>query len=238
MAKTGNMLLGLRELQNLPPTFFIGLGGSGSRVIDKLAWRLRREPSWERFRELIHFIAVDTDQSDLDRISERCETSNISLINKRRRIQLLRGELEHQENQRATSWIHPWYEFRDTSGKGAGQIRLESRFSLFCQVADGSPGNVRNLLHQRLTAALAAHNPTRDRNRPVRFFIYGSLAGGTGSGTFMTTAYMARQLCWELGSPSQVFGTFFLPSVLKRRAMGVMRHRSDETQEAMRHWKR
>ncbi len=217
MSERGNMLLGLRELQNLPPTFFIGLGGSGSRVVDTLARRLRREPSWERFRGLIHFVAIDTDQSDLDRISERCETSNISLTNKRRRIQLLRGELEHEENERAVSWIHPWYEFRDTSGKGAGQIRLESRFSLHCQIADGRPGNVRGVLHQRLSSALAAHNPSRDRTRPVRFYFYGSLAGGTGSGTFITLAYLVRQLAAELGSPSQVYGTYFLPSVFREK---------------------
>ena len=86
------MLLGTHKLR---PTFFIGLGGSGGRVVDVLARRLANDPNFDRFADLVHFIAVDTDQNDLGRLHREVHKSNISIANKPRRIALHRGEAAH-----------------------------------------------------------------------------------------------------------------------------------------------
>ena len=210
------LLLHFDDLKGVPPTFFIGIGGSGGRVVDVLAQRLRSEPTWSRFSELIHFVCVDTDRNDLARIARRVEPSHIGMEHKQRRIQLLRGELDHDEDARTTSWIHPWYQFRSGAGSaGAGQIRLESRFSLFSQIADGLPNNIRDIISRRLRASLNPLNANVARGANVRFFLYGSLAGGTGSGANLTMAYLVRKLAEDAGATAEVYGTFFLPSVFR-----------------------
>ena len=211
------MALGFDDLKGVPPTFFLGMGGSGGRVVDVLARRLMAEPTWDKYKKLLHFINVDTDANDLARLARRSETSNISISDKRRRIDLLRGKLDHAPNERVTSWVHPWYGFRDVAGKGAGQIRLESRFSMHCQIADGLPGNIRDIITRRLREAMDPLNPNAAKGSTVRFFIYGSLAGGTGSGASLLTAYLVRKLAEDQGCPCEVFGMFFLPSVFRDR---------------------
>jgi len=211
------VVLGFDDLKGIPPTFFLGMGGSGGRVVDVLARRLKSEPTWHKFSKLIHFVCIDTDANDLARLARRVETSNISISDKKRRIELLRGNLDHEANDRVSSWVHPWYGFRDVAGKGAGQIRLESRFSLHCQIADALPGNVRDLLTRKLRDSMDALNINVQKGANVRFFIYGSLAGGTGSGASLITAYLARKLAEDAGASAEVFGMFFLPSVFRDR---------------------
>lgn len=211
------VMLGFDDLKGVPPTFFLGMGGSGGRVVDVLAKRLKSEPTWAKFSKLIHFICIDTDANDLSRLARRVETSNISISDKKRRIELLRGHLDHEANERVSSWVHPWYGFRDVAGKGAGQIRLESRFSMHCQIADALPGNVRDLIVRKLRDSMDALNINAQKGASVRFFIYGSLAGGTGSGASLITAYLVRKLAEDAGISAEVFGMFFLPSVFRDR---------------------
>ena len=61
------MLLGPHKLR---PTFFIGLGGSGGRVVDVLARRLATDPGFSRFADLVPFYAADRGTSALLIIGE------------------------------------------------------------------------------------------------------------------------------------------------------------------------
>jgi len=209
------MLLGTDPATKLPPTFFIGLGGSGGRVVDVLARRLAAEPSFARFEDLVHFIVLDTDQNDLTRLHGRILKSNIATAHKPRRIALHRGEAAGtSEDRRVTSWVHPWYRFREHSNAGAGQIRLEARYSLHCQLAEQAPQNVEQLMRKCLGRALRAQLPNRGSER-VRVHVFASTAGGTGSGASLVMAYLARKLAAELGAECEVFGHFFLPSLFR-----------------------
>ena len=65
----------LREAR-IAPAFFIGLGGAGGAIVDELARKVKQEESFERYRDLIHFFALDTDASEeqlatLLRLTER-----------------------------------------------------------------------------------------------------------------------------------------------------------------------
>lgn len=213
------MLLGNDDLATMPPTVFIGLGGSGAKVVRVLAGRLREESRWADFSKLIHFLCVDTDKKDLANVSRVSRVSNISLDDdKRERIKLLRGQKDHAENKRVSGWVHDWYGFRQTGGKGAGQVRLESRFSMHCQIMDGANNNVRKVLEEILSTALNVKNPNRERSSAVRFFIYGSIAGGTGSGATLLIAYLAREIAKQYGiAHPEVYATLFLPSVFREQ---------------------
>ncbi|MCC6622012.1 MAG: hypothetical protein IT385_12190 [Deltaproteobacteria bacterium] len=209
------MLLGTDPGTKLPPTFFIGLGGSGGRVVDVLARRLAAESSFARFEDLVHFVVVDTDQNDLARLHGRILKSNIATAHKPRRIALHRGEAAGTaEDRRVTSWVHPWYRFREHSNAGAGQIRLEARYSLHCQLAEQPPQNVEQLVRKGLARALRAQLPNRGSER-VRVHLFASTAGGTGSGASLVMAALVRRLAHEAGAEVEVFGHFFLPSLFR-----------------------
>ncbi len=212
------MLLGTHDMR---PTFFIGLGGSGGRVVDVLASRLQVEPKWPQYEGLIHFVCVDTDENDLKRLKARMAVSSISIREKPRRIALLRGEGGDVENRRVTSWVHPWYGFREVSSAGAGQIRLESRFSLHCQLAEATQNSLRQIISRQLRRALRPQEAHRGQGA-VRFFIYGSIAGGTGSGASLSCAYLLRSIAQSHGAPAEVYGCFFLPSLFRSKVQGPL----------------
>lgn len=208
------MLLGTHKLR---PTFFIGLGGSGGRVVDVLARRLAGDPNFDRFADLVHFVAVDTDQNDLSRLHREVHKSNISISNKPRRIALHRGEAAGlAEDRRITSWVHPTYRFREHSNAGAGQIRLEARYSLHCQILEQQPQNLMEILRKQFQRSLRAGAPNRGSER-IRVHLWASTAGGTGSGASLVVANLVRKLAAELGAEAEVFGNFFLPSLFRDR---------------------
>ena len=53
----------LRE-NRIAPAFFIGLGGCGGAIGDELARKVKQEESFERYQDLIHFFALDTEGFD------------------------------------------------------------------------------------------------------------------------------------------------------------------------------
>src|SRR4051794_32231499 len=58
----------LRE-SKIAPAFFIGLGGCGGAIVDELARKVKQEDSYDRYRDLLHFFAFDTDADDLARLA-------------------------------------------------------------------------------------------------------------------------------------------------------------------------
>ena len=52
----------------IAPCFFSGLGGAGGAIVDELSRKLKKYDSFERYQDLLHFIAFDTDADDLGRL--------------------------------------------------------------------------------------------------------------------------------------------------------------------------
>ncbi|HFB98129.1 MAG TPA: hypothetical protein ENJ62_03220, partial [Bryobacterales bacterium] len=100
-----------------------------------------------------------------------------------------------------TQWIPPQevYSFRSTQGSGAGQIRMESRLRLYYNL-ENDRARIRQKVRHILQTSTARENPWRDNeDRVVRVLIYGSVAGGTGSGSFLPVAYLLRQMIVDAG---------------------------------------
>ena len=52
------------------PTMFLGMGGTGSRIVDRIASRAARLPNWEsQLRPLTHFVSVDTNELDQHKLA-------------------------------------------------------------------------------------------------------------------------------------------------------------------------
>lgn len=193
------------------PTLFVGLGGSGGRAIGRIARHLRARADYGvRYEGLVRFLAIDTNEADLARLRKGPgaihSTVAISDFDKVEYSSLRRGEAFADADPYFTQWVHPWYRFREESGAGAGQIRIESRLSFNRAVEVGS-------LAARLTEILDGlrHHAQgmRRHDAPVQVFVYFSVAGGTGSGAFIPFAYLLRDALGD--KRSRLFGFAILP---------------------------
>lgn len=197
------------------PALFVGLGGHGGKVVNLLAQKLKRHPHWSRIEAMTHFVTIDTNKDDLDKLEHipvECRFL-ASAFDRPAYIRRKRGKAEIDEDRIVTQWTGHSYEFRDTQGAGAGQIRMESRLGLYYNLEEDRAG-IRRKIDQLLQQATRIGNPWRDNDdRVVRVVIYASVAGGTGSGAFLPMAYLLRQMAKDQGwgRPS-VVGVLTLPT--------------------------
>lgn len=181
------------------PTLFVGLGGSGGRAVGRIAKRLRASDDFDlQYRNLVRFIAIDTNDADLARLRKGTdaygkvdETVLISDFDKVAYSDLRRGKSFADADDYFTQWVHDWYNFREESGAGAGQIRIESRLSMFRAIE--SADMIRKL--QATVHDLRSHaHGMRHQSASIQVFVYFSVAGGTGSGGYLPFAYMMRDI--------------------------------------------
>ncbi len=214
----------LVSFNHVSPTIFIGLGGSGSEVVNRIASKLKARWNWNTLENLIHFFAIDTNTHDLARQDHipRDNRILISDFDKRAYVDAKRGKGHQDADPFVTQWVHDWYEFRGTRGAGAGQIRVESRLSLHYQL-EQDRGKIVQRLVSAMNTARDHDNPYRKSNPPeFNVFIYGSVAGGTGSGSFIPMAYLAREIITSQGWIPKVFGTLILPSLFVNDVPGAL----------------
>ncbi|MFO0734765.1 MAG: tubulin-like doman-containing protein [Labilithrix sp.] len=202
------------------PTLFVGLGGHGGKIVNLLGKKLRRHPHWSRIESMTHFVAIDTNKDDLDKLAHvpvECRFL-ASAFDRQAYVRRKRGKAEIDEDRLVTQWTGTDYQFRDTQGAGAGQIRMESRLGLYYNLEDDRAG-IRRKIDQLLQSSTRIGNPWRDNDdRVIRIVIYASVAGGTGSGGFLPMAYLLRQMASDQGwgRPS-VVGVFTLPTAFLER---------------------
>ncbi len=195
----------------IAPHLFIGLGGCGSQIVNEIARKLKRKKEeYERYRNLVHFFAFDTDMGELKLSDSVDHWVPISRFDKREYVEHAFGLRGAPEDELFTSWWPEYYMPRATSGAGAGQIRIESRLSVYRTL---------KAMPQYLTAftncirrAYDVSERWRDTHKQPMIHVYASLAGGTGSGSFLTVAYLARALVQRHENPI-VVGTLVLPAV-------------------------
>ena len=207
----------LRETK-IAPVFFIGLGGCGGAIVDELARKVKQEESFNRYRDLIQFFALDTDVDDLARLHwiDTAHKFTLSNFDKPEYVELKRGNLHAKEDELFTQWWPKWYRPRSTKGKGAGQIRIESRLAFYYQL-ENDRGKIVETVEKAIRNAYDVHNSYR-ANKAAKIYLIASLAGGTGSGGFATMALTIRRL---LGGQRghQLIGTFVMPNVFKTKGL-------------------
>ncbi|MGB3758208.1 MAG: tubulin-like doman-containing protein [Rivularia sp. (in: cyanobacteria)] len=202
------------------PTVVIGLGGTGYEVVLKL--KKRFIDVYGSVPEIIQFLSIDTTENIQERekspdgnkvILEPNELYAISVANP--------GNMIGGRNEHIDEW---WPKQIPAHGiiNGAGQIRARGRLALFAKVGDINSliGQAINKVRGIRTSKQAFSDNFQVSNRDgVEIFIVGSLAGGTGSGTFLDTAFLARQY---LNSFSNITGVFVLPRVFSNLAQTHM----------------
>ncbi len=200
------------------PILFVGLGGAGGRVVGRLAKRVRNQENARKYADLTKLVVIDTDASATKVLRQGKEgfgpvdeTFVISDFDKQQYAALARGEQFAIEDPYFTQWVYPDYVFRGGDTAGAGQIRIESRLGLYHAQRTGD-------LHAKMQKLL---NDLREHTRtgaavdaPVQAHVVFSIAGGTGSGTFLSFAYFLQRLAQGV-VPLQIFGYAIQPHVFE-----------------------
>ncbi|KIQ53824.1 tubulin-like doman-containing protein, partial [Meiothermus taiwanensis] len=184
------------ETKRLKRTVLIGLGGTG-----KWALLYAKKKFLEAFGEeppLVKYLLIDTTAANNDHLltsdgkKARLQASEILHIEARGASLLPKVHDEIRE------WFPPKADLKANILAGAGQIRALGRLALFAN-ASLVYENLRDLL--ALARDYKDERPSRGRNyiyEPytphLTVVVVGSLAGGTGSGTFLDVAFLLRQL--------------------------------------------
>nr|VFK58104.1 MAG: Tubulin like [Candidatus Kentron sp. UNK]VFK68249.1 MAG: Tubulin like [Candidatus Kentron sp. UNK] len=194
---------------SIVPTLFIGLGGVGSRIVDRIADRARHLPNWDsQMRPLTAFLSIDTDDQDQHRLKNipNGNRINIAGFDKAKVIEGYRRSRDIQ----ALQWLDPAYQPRGGFKQGAGQIRVESRLAYFYYSS-----NIRQRLND-IVDNLLQPGVTWRQSDPPKFnvYLYCTLAGGTGSGSFLSVAYLLNRVIRDHHWQPRVMSNLLLSTLL------------------------
>jgi Tubulin like len=196
------------------PTVVIGLGGTGHGAILKL--KRRFIDAYGSVPPIIRFLSIDTTENvDHSELADDGRAVTLDPGNERHVIsvanpgQYVNGTFDH---------IEAWWPQNipiQAINAGAGQVRARGRLALFARsreifaAVNKAIDDVRQIKNQKL--AYRDEFRVSDRGG-VEVYIVSSLAGGTGSGTFLDMAFITRSF---LDSLSNVTGVLVLPRVFK-----------------------
>lgn len=216
------------ERDSLVPTFFVGLGGAGGAMVDRILHKLTTRWDQGKFRGLYHGFALDTDVAALERLAHipKQQRMLLSDFSKSWYVAGKRGESYVPADAHVAQWAHDWYRFRTEVGAGAGQIRLESRLCLHYQLERGE--GIISRFQRALDEALLHDNPYRRRAlAQVNVFVFGSVAGGTGSGALLPITYLLKHLASQRNQQAKTYGCVILPGAFADEVPGCQREDID-----------
>lgn len=198
------------------PTIIIGLGGTGIDAMLHAKYVIQRKmtiPEGEKRPRRLAFIAVDTDENAFKekRIGDvRVDPSERVLIDENRLATFMKdhGLIPH-------GYLRDWLckgINADAITFGAGGIRQCGRF-MFINKAT-------NFINRLTQAAAETWGGGMENGAPFQHdtkynvYIFTGVSGGTGSGTFLDTAFLVRELFKNhIHRDVQIRGFIFMPDV-------------------------
>ncbi len=228
------------------PVFFLGLGGTGKEVLLRLRLRL-----YERFRTydvpFCRFLWADTDLRATGARGEDLSSALASVaFEEHEKFSLLQGSVGRDLNDiftNPTQWphIHEWLypevqrygsEIRD----GAGGVRAVGRLTFFAKYAALREALERKLSElSRMETIGETQRFFREHGLPSvvtgggfspTVYLVTSLAGGTGCGTFLDTAFLLRDIKAHTGNGADIFAYALMPNVYNPGPQGEIAQRS------------
>jgi Tubulin like len=197
------------------PTVVIGLGGTGYGTLLKL--KKRFVDAYGSIPPIIRFLSIDTTENAEGTSSETAHDVQLD-HNEKYVLQVgSPANLVNGTNPHIDEWWPPEIPTAAIIA-GAGQVRARGRLALFAKAAEvyarirRTVDDVRNIRNQK--QAYANEFQVSER-AGVEVHVVGSLAGGTGSGTFLDVAFMARDVIGG-DEQSNFTGIFLLPGVFRR----------------------
>ena len=203
------------------PTFFIGLGGHGGDIVDRLAKQIQGRSDWKEIADLNHFIAIDTDEDDLAMKKFIPAENRVWILNFDRNNLQMRayGESFQEKDERLTYWLpHPEeYRIRYAPRTRTPLTRLSSRLGCYYNIA--VEGSIQKVIRNCIQRSIRDGNAFRRDDLNMQFFIFGSVAGSTGSGAFLTISYLVQSLVDRPWTP-HITMFLSLPTLFKEKLGG------------------
>jgi len=184
----------------IAPTLILGLGGTGSRIIQKVHAKVQETGGKQA--ERIAFVAFDTDINDLADIQRKApevftvQTSTRSTV----------GEYLNINTNARDNWF-PVNEMlnRKALTEGAAQVRAISRLAFDTTLKGGKLDE----LHQAVDKLFRIDKDQEEQ--ALRVIITSSLAGGTGSGLILPVAmYLSNFLRTKYPKAKAITRGFFI----------------------------
>lgn len=219
-----------QQLIPVRPTVFVGMGGTGKEILLRLRMKF-----YERYGEFgypcISYLWIDTDMQNLN--VDRKEMDPLLqrvLFDQGEQVDIqVMDPADFLNNPGKFSWITQWMPPAVVQSglriqDGAGQVRAKGRFSFYWKFADiqkrllEAVTKVRNPQSRYDTAKFSDDTKLNlslddDWGTRVNFFLASSLAGGTGSGTFLDMAFLIRHIATEQNFKPDITGLLFLSSL-------------------------
>ncbi|QTA86533.1 tubulin-like doman-containing protein [Desulfonema magnum] len=221
--KVGKLPDELLEDAPVGKTLLIGLGGTGKEVL----LRFRRLVT-ERFGSLdalpcVQFLHLDTDMTanamqqydktmQDDPLYEKIMFQPIERVN----LTIEGGISKYLGNINAYSHIREWFHTKGKIadlgdlGEGAGQVRMASRLGFYDKYDDIEAGlaNAENRLSAEGNRDVISQLGFKFDPNVMSIYVISSLAGGTGSGTFLDMGFLVKTMFPD----STRIGVFFMPA--------------------------
>jgi len=180
-------------------TLLLGLGGTGSRVVNNVVKELRLHNKSINNGEMCCAV-LDTNQTDNDLIRNSQTSVPVFGTGKAQMIDRYMIEYEHLHMDEWCPWSPTFG--RETIIDGASEMRVKSRIAFMDFVESGEAGRLEALIYDMLK---------NNEGSKIRVMIVSSLSGGSGSGMFIQVALWLRRLLEQ--SAVSITGTFLLPDV-------------------------
>ncbi len=193
-------------------TLIIGLGGLGSKIVERIYKKFDASNPSEIDRRNVAFLCLDTDEND---IKERQKIMpEGSVVKTSSDLSCTVGGYVDRIKSKTT--ILDWFDTRSDQlmsmplNEGAAQVRMTSRLAAISSIAEGKFAAIDNSIRHLLTT-----EPERHKGNNIKIHIVSSLAGGTGAGSFLQTAYYVKNAMRSLNATApKINGYFLLADVL------------------------
>jgi hypothetical protein len=193
------------------PTLVIGVGGTGSEIAERIYQEGKRLDLVDD-RRLLTVLGLDTNDYDHQRRRLK-ETNKVRFSTNKTIDEVLKRNSEAEGN---------WFYRRDelpaairnmTLLDGAGMVRIFTRLALHDEFKHGG---LENNLRSSLMGLTTVTNQGTYQGQ-INVLIVGSLAGGTGCGSFLQIAFAIREVA-PRDAKLHVRGLFLMPDVYVRGA--------------------
>lgn len=192
------------------PTMLVGVGGTGCQIVDRVHDTARKDGLIDDSKIVV--IGLDTDDNDMRRLSS---------IESRYRLRFSTADtiyaIVNRYRDRIAHWFAPDEQLPErtksmTLLKGAAQIRMLTHLGLYTSLlSEELPGRFGDAF-----AELGRHDNRDSYAGHVNVMLVGSLAGATGSGSFIQTALLIAEVARQREVNCDVRGLFLLPDVYVR----------------------
>ena len=201
-------------------SLLIGLGGTGSRVVNNVTKLLTK--NGKTFNDNLGRICcavLDSDKNDNELITKSRTQIPVFPISKPQKIQQY---FDQYRNRKIAEWSPDSPAFREQSMlDGCSEVRVKSRIAFFDYLETNMNGELGALINRVLK---------NNVNTIIRIMIVSSLSGGTGSGMFIQTALWLRK---HLAQSNVVIrGIFLLPDIF----IDTVKHIRETSATRIRHY--